>query len=630
MRTLTHVVAGDTCLIFVPERQEDLANFLPWMESRIHAVLAIDTETTSTDVFGAGFGLRLLQIGDEREAWVIRSDLAQACADAVRRHDHWVAHNFAFDSQVLEQTLGITIETMTPKMFDTIIMSKLINPTRPGGHALKPLTEEFVDENALDTAEGLYAEFRRLGFTKDTGWAGIPFSNELYVRYAGLDVLYCARLFKVLALKIKADERLMELSTFEHTIQGYLNIMRRKGLRVDLEYAKAQQAKFYEDYETHLAIVRDEFGLANLNSSQQVQDALLASGAELTERTPGGGYKTGKDILWPLGGLDEFGQEIEGYENPNMLAYHIARGKRAERFASAYLGKFIDLADPRGYIHPETTGLQARTSRMAVSNPPLQQLPSKDWKVRRAIIADPGNSIISADYEQIELRIIAALGNVTKMKEAIAQGLDLHGYTAELAYGPDYTKQQRTFMKGAGFGIAYGGGAKGLARKMGIAVPVATGVVKAYSRVYPEIKRWSLKLQRDARRNGMVMRSATGRILALDRDRIYAAINYQVQSLAADVLKNALEAMWNAGLGEYLMMPVHDEVVAQAPTEDAEDVAHKIKELMASMIDDVRLDSDAEVYGASWGHGYVADSDPVKEAENREALAAYDYTLEMN
>lgn len=627
MRTLTHVVAGDTCLIFVPDRAEDMVNFPSWMESRIHAVLALDTETTSLDVFGAGFGIRLLQIGDEREAWVIRDDLAKTWGvEAIRGHDHWVAHNFAFDSQVLEQTLGIAIEDMTSKMFDTMILSKLINPTR--GHQLKPLTEEFVDENALDTSEGLYSEFRRLGWTKDTGWANIPFSNETYVRYAGLDVLYCARLFKVLARKVKADEDLMKLSTFEHTIQGYLNIMRRKGLRVDLEYAAAQQKNFYRDYEEHLAIVRDEFGLDNLNSSKQVQEALLASGAQLTERTPTGGYKTGKDILWPLGGLDEFGQEIEDFENPNMLAYHIARGKRAERFASAYLGKFIDLADPRGYIHPETTSLQARTSRMAVSNPPLQQLPSKDWKVRRAIIADPGNSIISADYEQIELRIIAALGNVTKMKEAIAQGLDLHGYTAELAYGPDYTKQQRTFMKGAGFGIAYGGGKKGLARKMGISETVAGGVVKAYSRVYPEIKRWSLRLQREARRNGMVMRSGTGRILTLDRDRIYAAINYQVQSLAADVLKNALERMWNAGLGNYLMMPVHDEVVAQAPTEDAEDVARAIREAMADALDDVKLDADAEVYGASWGHGYVTDSDPTKEAENRRALAAFDYTLE--
>src|SRR5690606_4771652 len=109
------------------------------------------------------------------------------------------------------------------------------------------------------------------------------------------------------------------------------------------------------------------------------------------------------------------------------------------------------------------------------------------------------------------------------------------------------------------FGIVYGGGAKGLAPKLGISLAQSTAVVRAYNRVYPEIKRYSNKLQRDAKRNSMVLRSPTGRILALDRDRTYAAINYMVQSTAADVLKNAMEVLFTEGLGDYLLMPVHDE-----------------------------------------------------------------------
>jgi DNA polymerase-1 len=241
---------------------------------------------------------------------------------------------------------------------------------------------------------------------------------------------------------------------------------------------------------------------------------------------------------------------------------------------------------------------------MAVSDPPLQQLPSKDWKVRRAIIADPGQVILSADYAQIEMRLVAAMAGITKMKEAIANGLDLHGYTAELAYGPDYTTANRTHMKGAGFGIVYGGGAAGLAPKLGISLAQATAVVKAYNRVYPEIKRWSNKLQRDARANHMVMRSPTNRILALDRDRIYAAINYQVQSTASDVLKNALEALFTAGLGGHLLMPVHDEMVAQAPEAEAAEVAQAISEAMDTTIMDMHLEAEGEVYGFSWGHGH--------------------------
>lgn len=620
MRTLRHSVAGDLCTIFVPETADDMQDFNQWMADRSRKPLAVDTETTGLNVFGSGFGLRLLQIGDTREAWVLQLQFATGWgANALRAHDFWVSHNWSYDAPVVERALGVTIEEMTAKMFDTIILSRLCEPHR-SNHKLKPLSEEYVDPMSLDTQDGLHAEFRRLGFTIDTGWANIPIDNETYLRYAGLDVLYTARLFEVLRKKAK-ELMLNELSTFEHTIQGYLNVMRRRGLRVDLDYAADMRDVFLEQAEHHLQIVQDEYGLENLNSPKQVQDALLRSGAELTERSPGGNFKTGKEVLLPLAGMDEYWGDIEGFENPNLLARNIALGKRSERFANAYLGKFMDLADPAGRIHPSITGLQARTSRMAVSDPPLQQLPSKDWKVRRAILADEGMSIISADYAQIEMRLVAAMANIRKMKEAIENGLDLHGYTAELAYGPSFTDENRTHMKGAGFGIVYGGGAKGLAPKLGISVAQATAVVKAYNRVYPEIKRWSLKLQRDARRNNMVMRSPTGRILALDRDRVYAAINYQVQSTASDVLKNALERLFNAGLGEYLLMPVHDEMIAQGPTEDAADIAQAIKETMETTEMGMKLDSDGEVYGASWGHGYA------KKAADKADLAKYDYTL---
>jgi DNA polymerase-1 len=610
MKTLSHTVAGSVCQIFIPETSEDAANFEAWMAAHAREPLAIDTETTGLAVFSANFKLRLVQIGNGQDAWVLDAQkFGPWVASAVRRHSTFVAHNYAFDAQVLDKALGLTIEEMTSKVFDTVILSKLIEPHR-ANHKLKPLSTEYVDASAEDTQEGLTARFRELGFTKETGWAGVPITDELYLRYAGLDVIYTARLLPVLVAKVRALQ-LAHLVEFEQTVQGFLNIMRRKGLRVDLAYARAQQQVFLQESAEHLAIARNEFGLDNLNSPAQVQAALLASGAVLTERTPSGAFKVGKEVLLPLAGMDEYWGDIEDFENPNALAMHIAKGKRAERFGNAYLGKFINLADPNGYIHPNITGLEARTSRSAVSDPPLQQLPSKDWKVRRAILADEGSLIISTDYAQIEFRILAMLADVKRMKEAILQGIDLHDYTAELAYGPSFTKANRTHMKGAGFGVAYGGGAAGLSRKMGISVSQATAVVQAYNRVYPEIKRWSAKLQREARSNKMVMRSRTGRILTLDRDRVYAALNYQIQSTAADVLKNALEGLFNAGLGAHLLMPVHDEIIAQASAKDAQEVARTIGEIMTKVgtemfagLEGLPLDAEGEVYGKSWGHGY--------------------------
>ncbi|QOP64277.1 DNA polymerase I [Microbacterium phage Quenya] len=602
MRELTHVVAGDLCTIRIPESREDMREFQDWLASRTEAPLALDTETTGLHVFGRSFNIRLVQFGDTREAWVLQAALFGGWIEqAIRGHKRWLLHNAAFDLQAINKVYGITIEELTPKVVDTIILSKLCEPHRRGGHKLKPLSEEHVDPQALDTADGLTEHFRRLGFTKETGWALIPIDDELYNRYAGLDVIYTARLYEVLREKTR-ELLLTVLAQFEHVIQGYLNLMRRKGMRVDLDYAARQREQFLREGEEHLRVVRDEYGVENLNSTRQVEAALLRSGAQLVERNKTG-FKVGKEVLLPLAGYDEYWNPIEGFENPNPLAEHIALGKRADRFANAYLGKFIDLADADGRIHTNITGLEARTSRMAASDPPVQQLPAGDWKVRRALVADPGQLIISADYAQIEMRIVAELANIRKMKEAILNGLDLHGYTAELAYGPSYTKQNRTHMKGAGFGIIYGGGAKGLAPKLGITVAQATAVVRAYNRVYPEIKRYSNKLQRDARANGMVLRSPTGRILALDRDRTYAAINYMIQSTAADVLKNALEALFTAGLGGHLLMPVHDELIAQAPEAEAQEVAGAIRETMRTEIGSMPLDSDGVVYGWSWGHG---------------------------
>lgn len=605
MRIITHTIDNQECTIHVPLSDDDIRAFELWMRIHANEVLAGDTETTGGSPFSYGFDIRLLQVGNATEAWVINAQrFRAACTRALREHARWSFHNFAYDSQAIDKALGIPIEEMTPKVMDTIILSKLVEPHRPQGHHLKGLSSAYIDRNAPDTQAGLQAEFRAIGATKETGWALISIDNETYLRYAGLDVILDARLLPILLSKAKA-RNLGHLVTFEHSIQGMLNVMRRRGLLVDLDYAAGMRDEFLEESAFHLQIARDEYGLENLNSPTQVAKALIASGAQLTETTDSGQFKTGKEVLLPLAGMDEYWEEIDGFVNPNPLALHIAKGKRAERFANAYLGKFIDLSDPAGRIHPDITGLQARTSRMAVSDPPLQQLPSKDWKVRRAILADPGNVIISADYAQVELRILAELAGIVNMKEAIAAGVDLHGRTAELAYGPNYTKANRVHMKGAAFGKAYGGGATGLSRKMGITMAQAKSVVQAFDRAYPELNRWSKGLQRSARQNHMVLRSPSGRILALDRDRVYAATNYVIQSTAADVMKNALEALWDAGLGDHLLMPVHDEIIAQAPEKDAADLAHTIGEVMTSKIGSVPLDAEGEVYGFSWGHGYT-------------------------
>lgn len=632
MRDQTYNFKDGPVTVHNVESADDVAVFRRWLADHERAPLAFDTETSGLNVFGQGVQLRLAQIGDGQDAWVF--DMSRDFNyHAVRHalltgHAAWVMHSGAYDLQVVERFLHVRLEELQGRVLDTIIMSKLIDPARFQGHGLKLLSQQYVDPTAPDTAAGLYAEFRKYGGTKATGWSLIPVDNELYTLYAGLDVILTRRLFDALAPMVR-EKGVEQLFSFERDTQGYLNILRRRGLRVDLAYAEEARDHYLRESEMWLARI-NELGLDNPNSPKQVVAALLASGADLSEYTPSGALKASKQILLPLAGFDEYWNPVEGAA-VNPLARAIMMGRKADRWANAYLGKFLDLADASGRIHPNMTGLEARTSRMAVSEPPLQQLPSSDWSVRRAILAEPGERIISADYAQIELRVVAALANIKGMKQALAEGRDLHDFTAELAYGPDFTKENRKHMKGAGFGIVYGGGAKGLAPKLGLDVNTAKRVVATYNRVYPEIARYSKRLQREAYANGMVMRSQTGRILSLDRDRTYAAINYQVQSLAADILKEALGDLFAEGLGDYIRMPVHDEIIASAPADVADDVARKIGEVMSRPLGrtGIHLDAEGEVTGDHWGAAYTPKAHPEWTSASAVGAAQLPNTLDL-
>jgi DNA polymerase-1 len=251
--------------------------------------------------------------------------------------------------------------------------------------------------------------------------------------------------------------------------------------------------------------------------------------------------------------------------------------------------------------------LQARTGRMSISGLALQTLPSSDQMIRRALLADEGHVMVSTDFAAVELRVLAALADVKRMKEAIRDGRDLHDFTAGLVFGPGFTKQHRKISKGIAFGKVYGGGAATIARQTGAPYDEVVKALAAYDRAYPEIKRFANRHQREARANGMVTVTVTGRHLPLDRDRAYAVTNYQVQSAARDVLGQALINMDEAGLTAYLRLPIHDEVLASVPANEATDYAREIERCMRMHLGGVAIDAEAEIGRRSWGSLYGAE-----------------------
>jgi DNA polymerase-1 len=614
VKEFAFTLAGQPRPIFFAERREDLDDFEEWLR-RPRRALAFDTETTDLDIYTPAHGVRLVQFGDTESAWVLPADRAPDLVRRAMTAPTLVAHNATFDLLVLDRygLLPEDLSAVYSRTFDTSTLAHLLDPRLRSegglGRDLKELAREFVDPAAPDGEQALYAEFRKYrdangkACTKDTGWRYIALDDPVYVTYAGLDTIITARLFETIGPMVR-EKGLSRLASFEHEFSALCARMERRGVLVDVPYTERLVRTLTEEADRRLADAA-ALGLDNVNSTAKLAARLLEMGEDLVEKTKTGKPKVDKEVLLGLADLDRDLLRI-GAREPNPLAEAVFHGKRAGKWATSYAQAMLDLRDADDRIHPKINSLQARTARMSIARPPLQQLPSGDWTIRRAIIADPGQTIVAADYSQVEMRVLAALSKDRAMLQAIASGQDLHDTVALILFGEGFSKAQRKLAKNVGFGKVYGGGTATLARQSGTSKEVAAQARDMFDRAFPGIKRYARRLQERAQFGAREVVTPSGRHLPLDRDRLYSATNYVVQSTARDVLAQALLDLDEAGLGDHLLLPVHDEVIAQAPTEDAADVAKALGEVMTVNFHGVRLDAEAEVYGPTWGHGYGA------------------------
>lgn len=270
--------------------------------------------------------------------------------------------------------------------------------------------------------------------------------------------------------------------------------------------------------------------------------------------------------------------------------------------------------------------------------------------IRRCFIADPGMLLFSADFDQIELRIAAALAREKSLMDAAKRGESLHKIAAVRLFGPDYTPDQYRYTKNVNFGWLYGGGAKTLSDQAGIPFAQAQEIISEYSKAFPALTaykkreqeailrtaftpveyktyrtlrnrffeyrddtaagksaRYAIKRQIDwlCRRKIGYAFTATGRRLIVDAEKSYAVVNYKIQSLARDIMAAALlRVMDDEELAPSLLLPIHDEFLGQAPRRKAEDFAARYGEVMSTEFQGVPLAATGKVYGKSWGHGY--------------------------
>lgn len=526
--------------------------------------VAVDTETDAGPLYG-GVRLRLVSISDGTHTVVIDPERHAALLVALlQKPFRWVAHNAEFDKAVIRSCLGVELGAVE----DTYVLGHLIDPRQPheGGHGLglDDLAAHYLGEAKLGGE--LKAEMKRGGWS----WATIPVDNPVYLKYAARDAELTARMLP--ALEAYGPNR--GLVEFEYRVAAACSRMEARGVLVDREYTLATIERLRLEAAQQAARAA-ALGVANVNSPRQVQAALGLPSAS-------------KEHLQPLA--------AQG----NELAQAILAAKGAQKRAASYCGAFLKLAQGDGRLHAEIRPLLARTGRMSISRPPLQQLPAGDGLIRRCLVADPGQGMFSVDFKAVEIRVLAALCRDEGLIDVILSGADLHDRTAATIFGPGFTKQERKLAKVAAFCTLYGGGAQAIVTQTGASLEAAQEVRAGFLRAYPGIKRYASRLSEQARESGFVV-TRTGRRLPVDKDRGYSALNYVIQSTARDLFAQALLDVEAAGYGNYLLLPIHDELVGQAPAEDAERAMRAVAKAMSTTLDGIPIETDAEILGASWG-----------------------------
>lgn len=554
--------------------------------------LAIDTETTGLSYHDE---VRLVQFGDTRDAWVYDpKEFPQLTYDLMNLMVLGypvVMHNSPFDCLHLAKLVDTHVETFMTNVADTQIFAHLLDPRDKmdggTGKGLKECSAHYVDSSAPDGQSALKARFKELGYKMNEGFAKIDKWDPTLVLYAGIDVILTARLHQ--ELKNRLPQEMNHLVDFDHEIQALTTRMTQKGVLVDMDYT----FELLDTLDGELLDAQDQarlMGVDNVSSTAQVAEALQARGIPLEEKTPSGNYKVDKKILEALGQDD--------------LARAVLIAKASMKATSSWIDPIYEHGQIDGRVHPRIKTLAARTSRMSITDPPLQQLPSGDHRVRSCLIADPGHSLVACDFSQVEFRVLAALANEEKMIETFAQGGDLHDATAERLFGPGFTQEQRRLAKGVGFGKVYGGGVDTLSRQAGVSKIEAKKSMAAFDRSFPRVTRWSRQLIDKVTHGEPLVQLPTGRRIPIDRRYGYRATNYMIQGLAADLFKGALLELDKAGMADFLLIPVHDEIVAQYPTDQAEDFSRSLEEIMSGDLGPVPITAEAEVIGRSWGDKY--------------------------
>ncbi len=576
--------------------------------------ISLDTETTSPNpneasIIGISISLEegngvfipmLYPAGQDFDCKFVIDTLKPVLEDSAIQK---IGQNIKYEIEVFRQ-IGIFIVGVG---FDTMIAAYLINPTRTHNN-LESLVFEY-----LGFKKKQYKDVLKDVVKRDKTLLDVPIEN--LVQYACSDSDSTLRLKNILKPLIETLSLDNVFYRIEIPLLSVLAEMEITGVKIDTEILKGLSVKLQDLMKT---VESNIYHLAghkfNINSPPQLSKVLFEElGLGTVKKTIGGKASTDEEVLTLLAAIHPLPAEILLYRTYSKLK-----------------GTYLDalpllILERTGRIHTSFNQTITATGRLSSSDPNLQNIPVRDQigkEIRKAFIADKGRVLISADYSQIELRVLAHFCRDENMLKAFKEHLDIHRHTASLIFNvdeKDVTEEMRRKAKSVNFGIIYGLQAYGLSKQIGIPLTEARDFIKDYFKNFPGVKAFVDRVLLEAKETGEV-RTLSGRyrkfpdLLGKDFKQSFLnssqrmALNTKMQGSAADIIKIAmieLQKFLSAQKSNArLILQIHDELVLEADEAEADNLKYKLKQIMESAYKlEVPLVADVGV-GVNWGEAH--------------------------
>jgi DNA polymerase-1 len=574
------------------ETVRSLDRLKAWIErARDQGFIAIDTETTSLDPMQAalcGFSLALApneacyvplshRQGGDGSSGLFQGEVApdqipeRAALDVMKPllEDKGVlkiGQNLKFDFQIFA-VRGIEIASYD----DTLLMSYVVDAGR-SDHGLDPLAQRYFNHRTIDFNEVTKAGKTRMTFD----CVEIDKATE----YAAEDADATLRLWQVLKPRLAAEHMLNVYETLERPLLRVLADMERRGISIDRQVLSRLSGEFAQEAAGLEAEINKLAGeTVNVGSPKQMGDILFGKlGLPGGTKTKTGQWATGARVL------DELAEQ--GHELPQK----ILDWRQVSKLKSTYTDALPGYVNPTTHrVHTSYALAATTTGRLSSSEPNLQNIPIRTEdgrKIRRAFIADRGYKLVSADYSQIELRLLAEIAGIEQLRKAFRDGLDIHAMTASEMFGvpvKNMPAEVRRRAKAINFGIIYGISAFGLANQLGIEREEAGAYIRKYFERFPGIRDYIEETKAFAKKHGFVETlfgrkchypdiGASNASIRAFNER--AAINARLQGTAADIIRRAMIRMDGAltkkKLNAQMLLQVHDELVFEVPDAEVE------------------------------------------------------------